>query len=92
MERERVTAENVDDMVRRAAPSQPLPGLEGASVQFVVPARAADDKRFANNLLSTRLFWERWLAKYAPTAKLLSFETYAQPWGNGGGCNAIASR
>jgi hypothetical protein len=86
LEKNIVTDANVNQFVRLAGPNSPLTGLRGASIEFVVPVRAADDTRFANDVLSTRLFWSKWLTDYAPSAKLYSFETYAKPWNDAGGC------
>ena len=86
LEREHVTEANVDSLVERSAPAQGVPGLAGASVQFVLPVRLANDDRFANDLGSARLFWGAWLAKFAPSASIYNFETSVRSWGDTGGC------
>lgn len=88
LERDRVTPGTVDDLVRRSAPQEQLRVLEGAKVAFLLPERAANDRRYSNDLLASGLFWREWLEKYGETAVLTSFNTSAQDdvLGNGGGC------
>jgi hypothetical protein len=86
LEKERVTPENVADLVRRSAPLEDLHSLDGASFQFVTPIREPGDRRFANDLGSTRMFWQAWLRRYAPTGSLFNFETSPRPWAGERGC------
>jgi hypothetical protein len=87
LEQNRVTSATVPDLVRLSAPESPLPGLADASIEFVLPARSVDDRHFANGLSSTRLFWDSWLSKYAPSSSVYSFETFPREFpGETGGC------
>jgi hypothetical protein len=79
LEQTTVTSANVSGLVKLAAPESDLPGLSGASFEFVTPVRDVGDHRFRNTLQSARLFWQEWIHAYASTAALESFEVTPQP-------------
>jgi hypothetical protein len=88
LEREKINAATVDDLVRRSAPLGPLSVLDGAKVAFLLPSRGAGDRRFPNSVTALKLFWQSFLAKFGSGAVMTSFNTSAPEGvlGDGGGC------